>query len=289
MSGVGKKVLRFGVFEADVSSGELRKAGLKLRLQEQPFQVLMLLLERSGEVVTRDEIRRKVWPADTFVDFDHSLNTSINKIRDVLSDSAANPRFIETLARRGYRFLVPVVSVADSATPNQTENPPTAGVPQESASSPTPSSVLSLTRMEDLPVVRRAYVRVLFVLIQVMYLAFYIVALARLPAVQDLLEHAFRGQAWATILVILSASVGIPVRFYLLTAASFDVKDLGRKALRLFPGTLVLDELWALAPFLLAPQIGWGLALASTAALAYVPFAQRTLALMREGAGKSAG
>jgi cholera toxin transcriptional activator len=94
-----QKILCFGVFEVDPASGELRKSGIRLRLQEQPFQTLLLLLERSGEVVSREELRQKLWPADTFVDFDHSLNTIINKLREVLCESASSPRFIETLAK----------------------------------------------------------------------------------------------------------------------------------------------------------------------------------------------
>src|SRR6266480_3735707 len=106
--------LRFGVFELDPRSGELRKHGLRVRLQEQPFQLLAMLLEHPGEVVTREELQKKLWPADTFVDFDHGLNKAINKIREALSDSADSPRFVETVARRGYRFLAEV-KVADSA------------------------------------------------------------------------------------------------------------------------------------------------------------------------------
>ena len=98
---------RFGVFEADVRNGELRKQGKRLRLQEQPFQLLVMLLERPGEVVTREEVRLRLWP-QTIVDFDHGLNKAISKIRDALGDSAENPRFIETVARRGYRFLADV-------------------------------------------------------------------------------------------------------------------------------------------------------------------------------------
>src|SRR3954452_17971956 len=96
---------RFGAFEADAATGELRRQGLRIKLNAQPFQVLLMLLERPGELVTREEIRQRLWPADTFVDFDHSLNTVINKLRETLGDSASNPRFVETLARRGYRFL----------------------------------------------------------------------------------------------------------------------------------------------------------------------------------------
>ena len=105
--------LAFGPYEADLQSGELRKHGVKIRLQSQPFQLLVMLLERPGELVTREEICQKLWSADTFVDFDHSLGTAINKIREVLNDSAAEPRFIETLPRRGYRFLAPVIPAAE--------------------------------------------------------------------------------------------------------------------------------------------------------------------------------
>jgi DNA-binding winged helix-turn-helix (wHTH) protein len=106
--------LRFGVFDLDLRAGELRKHGLRVRLQEQPFQLLAMLLEHPGEVVTREELQKKLWPADTFVDFDHGLNKAISKIREALGDSAESPRFVETVARRGYRFLAEV-KVADTA------------------------------------------------------------------------------------------------------------------------------------------------------------------------------
>ncbi len=104
------EIVRFGVFEVDLRAGELRKQGNRIRLQEQPLQVLAVLLQRSGEVVTREELRSQIWLQDTFVDFDNSLNTAINKLREALGDSADNPRYIETLPRRGYRFLAPVTS-----------------------------------------------------------------------------------------------------------------------------------------------------------------------------------
>src|SRR6266478_2862161 len=110
-----RSILRFGVFEVEVRSGELRKQGVRIKLQEQPFHVLTVLLQRPGAVVTREELRNQNWPADTFVDFDNSLNTAINKLREALGDSADSPRFIETLPRRGYRFLAPVTG-ADGTT-----------------------------------------------------------------------------------------------------------------------------------------------------------------------------
>jgi TolB-like protein/DNA-binding winged helix-turn-helix (wHTH) protein/Tfp pilus assembly protein PilF len=115
--------LRFGVFEVHPRGGELRKHGLRIRLQEQPFQVLVMLLERAGHVVTREELQKKLWPADTFVDFDHGLNKAVNKIRDALGDSAESPRFVETVARRGYRFLAEV-KAADQAPVHSPELAP---------------------------------------------------------------------------------------------------------------------------------------------------------------------
>jgi DNA-binding winged helix-turn-helix (wHTH) protein len=102
--------LRFATFTVDLRAGELRKNGQRLKLQDQPFQVLAVLLQRPGELVSRDALRAQIWPADTFVDFDNSLNTAINKLREALGDSADHPRFIETLPRRGYRFIAPVSS-----------------------------------------------------------------------------------------------------------------------------------------------------------------------------------
>jgi Tol biopolymer transport system component/DNA-binding winged helix-turn-helix (wHTH) protein len=107
---------RFGVFELDTQSGELRKSGFKLHLQEQPTQLLALLLSRPGEIVSRDELRENLWPDGTFVDFDHSLNTAVNKLRETLGDSASSPRFIETVPRHGYRFVAPVEPIGNAAS-----------------------------------------------------------------------------------------------------------------------------------------------------------------------------
>src|SRR5256885_6698827 len=170
-------LFRFGAYEADGNTGELRKSGVRLRLQEQPFQVLLMLLERPGDLVTREEIRRRLWPADTFVDFDHGLNTIVNKLRETLGDSPSNPRFVETLARRGYRFLAPVERIPAGAVPatmpagnahpreasdsemtqvgpRTVEKTPAApaAVPQNTATS-------LLTQADEVPAVARRYVR----------------------------------------------------------------------------------------------------------------------------------
>jgi len=110
------RLIRFGAYELvcsqDARAGcELRKQGRLLRIQEQPLQVLLMLVERPGEVISREEIRKQLWPEGTFVDFDHSLNTAINKVREVLEESAANPRFVETVPKRGYRFIAPAEAI----------------------------------------------------------------------------------------------------------------------------------------------------------------------------------
>ena len=131
------RLVRFGVFEVDLRTGELRKKGVRIRLQGQPYLLLITLLKQNGEVVTREELRSSLWPQDTFVDFDHSLGTAVNKLREVLGDSAANPRFVETLPRRGYRFIAPVVFGGGEDTPVVRETPlvkqePATGNPPES-------------------------------------------------------------------------------------------------------------------------------------------------------------
>ncbi len=107
----GTRILRFGLYEVDLRTGELRKDGVRIRLQDQPLQVLTMLLRQPGEIVTREQIQRELWPSDTFVDFDHGLNKAVSKLREALNDSPSAPRFVETVARRGYRFLAPVTYV----------------------------------------------------------------------------------------------------------------------------------------------------------------------------------
>jgi cholera toxin transcriptional activator len=284
-----KRVARFGVFELDLSAGELRKSGVKLRLQGQPYQVLALLLERAGEVVTREELQQKLWPSDTFVDFDHSLNTAINKVRDALGDSASSPRYVETLARRGYRFIAPVEThdqtEAAGETPLGNSDAATAGQvhgPTATMSSDRDSSSAPLHPELDVPIPRRALTRGLFALSQIMYLAFYLTALFRLHDVQAVADSFLPvwGAAALVGTVMVTAGVGIPLRCYLLSAVGFDYRRLGEKFRRIFPFVLALDQLWAVAPFLLIQEIGLGAAFAVSAALLYLPFSERTLIRM---------
>jgi cholera toxin transcriptional activator len=267
------RVARFGVFEIDLSAGELRKNGVKQRLQGQPFQVLTVLLERAGEVVTREELQQKLWPSDTFVDFDHSLNTAINKVREALGDSASSPRFVETLARRGYRFIAPV----------QTDAPaPKLEIPAPAAPTAPVRPVEPLHPELEVPIPRRSLTRGLFALVQIMYLCFYLSALFRLQAVQSIADSFLPPWGSTTLVsaVLVTAGVGIPLRLYLISGVGFDHRPLGEKFRKLFPFVLALDQLWAVAPFLLMGKIGLGAAFAVSAALLYLPFSERTLIRM---------
>ena len=131
--------VRFGVFEVDLRAGELRRNGVNVKVQNQPFQILAMLLERPGEIITRDEMRARLWPAETFVDFDHGLNSAIRRLRDALGDSAESPAYVETLGRRGYRFVFPVeLNRNGDGHPAMAEIVPISGPVPEPETSPAP-------------------------------------------------------------------------------------------------------------------------------------------------------
>jgi DNA-binding winged helix-turn-helix (wHTH) protein len=262
---------RFGVFEANADTGELRKQGIRIKLNVQPFQVLLMLLERPNEILTRDEIARALWPDGTFVDFDHGVNSAVNRIREALGDQARNPRFIETLARRGYRFIAPV-----QTTPEDSIEP---SAPEPQIPSPAPETLSFLATAQELPKASSRTVRTLFILFQLMYVSFYVGALANLPEIGELFSVLPRPAATLTGLLVTAALL-IPVRAYVLSASVFHPPHIRVRLLKLWPFLLIADELWALAPFLLLHHINLGLALSCTALLAYAPFAQRSLILM---------
>jgi len=277
---------KFDEFEANLRAAELLRNGTRVKLQMQPFQVLVALLERPKEVVTREELRQRLWPQDTFVDFDHGLNTAMVKLRDVLGDSASTPRYIETIAKRGYRFLgtpeavpEPVPAIAPQATPEQAKVAPqihpVAAPAQENAGRAQSAADSSLPRTN------RNTARFLFVLTQIMYLIFYLSALFRW-------ENTYRASylAWgraggtAFTIYMTTALIGVAVRLYLISATAMDYHLLGDKFRILTPALFVLDMIWAVSPLLIQDRIGFGFALAACAALIYMPFAQRTLMKM---------
>jgi DNA-binding winged helix-turn-helix (wHTH) protein len=276
---------RFGVFEADSTTGELRRKGLRVKLHSQPFQVLFMLLERPGEVLTREEICQELWPDGTFVDYEHGVNSAVNRLREALGDKASNPRFVETLARRGYRFLASVERIApDEAALVAAETK----ISEEPQAAPEKMRTGFLDRVlaapEDLPKSSHSVVQTLFVLLQVMYLGFYVGALANLGEINELFSALpFATQAF--IVMIVTASVLIPVRTFLLCAVLFHAPRMREKFRKIWPLLLPFDGLWSLAPFLLLHHITYGLALACTTLLVYSPFAQRSLILMGAGDG----
>ncbi|MGA3371990.1 MAG: transcriptional regulator [Terracidiphilus sp.] len=279
---------RFGVFEADSATGELRRQGIRIKLNAQPFQVLLMLLERPGQLLTREEISRELWPDGTFVDYEHGVNSAVNRIREALGDTAGNPRFVETLARRGYRFVAPVERIALGEAPSLPASAPSLP-PEQTAIPSEPETKLRsriLASPEELPKASYPVVQTLFVLLQFMYLGFYVGALANLAEIEDLLSPLSKATQALNLLdlVIVTAAILIPVRAFVISAALFHAPGVREKFLKICPFLLPLDELWALSPFLLLHHINFGLALACMTLLVYSPFAQRSLVLMGAGA-----
>jgi DNA-binding winged helix-turn-helix (wHTH) protein len=278
---------RFGVFELDLVKGELRRRGVRVKLHLQPFQVLSMLLERPGETLTREEICRELWPDGTFVDYEHGVNSAINRLREALGDKASNPRFVETLARRGYRWLVPVERIAYDSTASVVLV--TAAVEDNSSAVSDEPQTGFLDRVlaspQDLPKSSHAVVQTLFILLQLMYLGFYIGALANLAEINDLMSPLPHSEQMF-ILMIVTAAVLIPVRTFLCCAVLFHAPGFREKYRKLWLFLLPLDLLWALAPFLLLHHINYGLALACMTFLVYSPFAQRSLVLMGAGSAR---
>jgi cholera toxin transcriptional activator len=278
----GRRVYRFGVFEADEAVGELRKYGVRIKLHSQPFQVLLMLLEKPSAIVTREEMRQRLWGNETFVDFDHSLNTAVSKIRDVLGDSASVPRYVETIAGKGYRFLASVTTQAPPERPKP--RLPESGLPETEPAAAIPALLTTplLTTPAELPVIPHRLVRTLLLLIQMMYLGFYFGALANLGEIHDIFLETSQpyptGLMW---LLVVTATVLIPVRLFLFSAIALDYRELPSRFAKLFPALLALDLLWAVSPFLLIHHISAGLALGLSAPLVYAPFAQRSLILMQ--------
>jgi DNA-binding winged helix-turn-helix (wHTH) protein len=291
--------IRFESFDLDLETRELRKDGRPVKLQDQPGKLLVLLACRPGELVTRGEIEKALWGDDEFVEFEHAVNTAIRKVREALGDDVERPRFIETLPRKGYRFIAAVETSAatESHNRNATEtvqglrkNGPsgnngvtaTAAPPEEASeiatSYPAGSKIATPAAADTDFSLPRAVARWLFLAVQFGYLAMYGVALYRAEAIEEVLASAPAGLA-AIVgpLVLIVALCGIAVRLYLLSSVGLHHPAAGAKFRRLFPALFILDILWAMSPLLLLQAIGYGLALGAMAPLAYLPFSQRTL------------
>ncbi len=250
--------LGFESFELDLQTDELSRDGHRIRLQDQPARLLALLATRPGELVTREEIQKEIWDGQ-FVEFDHAINTAVRKIREALDDDPQHPRLIETLPRKGYRFIGTVEPV-----------PRVPDLPDGGDQNPR-----SATETFTLP---SHFSRPLFFFIQAGYLAMYTGTLYYLVDVENVLSRLVPISVSITLpIVIVTAMCGIAVRLYLVSSVGWRHPEAGAKFERLFPALLLLDGLWAASPLLLAHRMGVGIALAGVAGLAYTPFSQRTL------------
>jgi DNA-binding winged helix-turn-helix (wHTH) protein len=251
--------IRFDAFQFDPGTGELLKNGQPIRLQGQPARLLALLAGRPGELITRADIQKELWPDGRFVEFEHAINTAVKKVREALEDDPENPRFVETLPKLGYRFLATVqLNTSAGRPPEVTEKP---ACNDGEFSIPYPRFSWSL-----------------FLVIQLGYLAMYSAALYYMSDLDTALAAAgFVPVAFTFPAVLVIAMCGIAVRLYLLTAVGWRHPAAAARFTKLFPFLLILDAIWAACPLLAASALGPGAALAGVAGLAYLPFAQRTL------------
>ena len=250
--------LRFDAFEFDPGTGELLKKGQAIRLQGQPARLLALLVGRPGELITRADIQKELWPDGRFVEFEHAINTAVKKVREALEDDPENPRFVETLPKLGYRFLATVERNTPAGPADVIEKPANN---DDGFSIPYPRLSLSL-----------------FLVIQLGYLGMYGAALYYMSDLDIALAAAgFVPVAFTFPAVLIIAMCGIAVRLYLLTAVGWRHPAAAARFTKLFPFLLLLDGIWAACPLLATTVLGLGPALAGVAGLAYLPFAQRTL------------
>jgi DNA-binding winged helix-turn-helix (wHTH) protein len=272
--------LRFDSFELDLGTGELSKNGRQIHLQDQPARLLILLTENPGTLVTRDEIKKALWQEDQFVEFDHAINTAVKKIRAALEDDIEQPRLIQTLPRKGYRFIGSVDPIApDDPSVKRPPIGPTTHEEPKHLSEPHAAGLTSekIDLIEaDSRLMSSGVARWTFLVIQVGYLTLYSSALYYLEGSQEALDDLALPE-WTFSLIIITAMCGIAIRLYLLSSVGLAHPVAGTQFHRLFPFVLFLDGLWAASPLLAGSKIGIGLALAAAAGLAYLPFSQRTL------------
>jgi DNA-binding winged helix-turn-helix (wHTH) protein len=258
--------VQFDAFEFDLSTGELQKSGQPIPLQSQPARLLGLLAGRPGDLVTRADIQKELWPDGRFVEYEHAINTAVKKVREALGDDPENPRFIQTLPKLGYRFLATVIE--PEVRPKDDTPPPQPA--ERSSAAPIVDDEFSIPHA--------GLSRFLFLLIQAGYLAMYCAALYYMPSLEDaLLQTGLAPVNVSLPAVLVIAMCGIAVRLYLLSAVGWNHPAAGARFLRLFPAVFILDALWAACPLLAIRVLGPGVALAGVAGMAYLPFSQRTL------------
>jgi len=279
---VAPEIIKFDEFELDLSRYELRRRGQPLKLEKVPMELLILLVQRGGQLVTREEIIRRLWGEDVFVDTRQGINTAVRKIRLALRDDPDDPRILQTVFGKGYRLVAPLSVAGETAqglnasAPPRPTDPVLAEVTLPSLSEGRVASAEPPhARSEGLIDPKSA--RGLFLLIQTGYLVLYGAAFMHFGDVRRL--GLPLGIVAATLVTGL---IGAAVRLYLLSAVALGYRGSGKLFRQMFPGILVLDSLWAASPLFLYHKLG-ELTLLFMAALAFLPFSQRTLMLSAFG------
>jgi cholera toxin transcriptional activator len=275
---VAPEIIKFDEFELDLSRYELRRRGRPLKLEKVPMELLILLVQRGGELVTREEIVQRLWGEDVFVDTRQGINTAVRKIRIALRDDPEDPRIVQTVVGKGYRLVTPLNVAGDAAPgPNAAavtgpsdRDPDDVSTPSVLESSPVPAEP---TRSRTAGLIHPKFARGLFLLIQTGYLVLYGAAFMHFGGIRRLgLPSA------VPVATLVTGLVGAAVRLYLLSAVATGYAGSGKLFRQMFPGILLLDSLWAASPLLLYQRLG-ELTLLFMAALAFLPFSQRTLML----------
>ena len=256
----------------DCKTGELFKDGGRLKLQDQPTRLLILLVSRAGMLVSRDEIQEALWKDGHFVEFEHAINVAVKKIREALNDNPLKPRILETLPRKGYRFIASVEAVGSKVASVAVE----AG-----AVLPQPEVEPVHAIMEDEETLEREFAlpaipaRILFLVVQAMYLTVYCLALVHMYDVASVLGAA--GVGWLATPLLVGAAGSIPVRLYLIFTVGLGHPAAGLKYRRMLPYLMPWDWIWAPSPFLAVHTIGPEWALVLSAVLVYPPISQLIL------------
>ncbi len=262
-------VMRFGNFELDCATAELYKDGRRLKLQDQPARLLVLLASRAGTLVTRADIQETLWADGQFVEFEHAINVAVKKIREALDDDPLKPRFIETVPKKGYRFIGAI-----EVEPAELVQPPQPAPPAPVAGEPATDDEEILEREFVLPAARA---RILFIAVQAVYLTIYGLALLHMHDVAVVLAET--GIPWLAMRWRVGASASIPVGLYLILTVGLGHPAAGMKYRRMLPYLMPWDWVWAPSPFLASSAIGAEWALVMSILLAYPPISQ--LILMR--------
>ena len=263
------EIIKFEEFELDKGRYELRRRGHPVKLEKVPMELLILLAEREGRLVTREEIIQRIWGDNVFVDTRQGINTAIRKIRLALRDDPEEPRILQTVVGKGYRLAAPLAFVEGQPEPKPNCSAETAevqaGAGKSSARAQPPIHIARPS------VMRPSTMRVLLLLIEFGYLIFYAASFIWFSGIQRMGLPAV--VPW---LVLLVALVGSAFRIYMISAIAADFSGKERLFHQMFPGILVLDAMWAASPLLLFPKLGY-LTLLFVAGLAFLPFTQRTL------------